>query len=84
MEDLVSLAGSSVGWTAGAGVEAGFGFGWTARVEYLYISTGNIIGTAPVPPAIGGGSINETAQLKDSIFRFGINYKFGGPVTGRY
>lgn len=84
--NLVSLSASKVGWTAGAGVDFAVVDNLIARVEYLYIATSNISSTATVSPLLGGGTITETANLKDSIVRVGLSYKFGGggSVTARY
>jgi outer membrane immunogenic protein len=84
--NLVSLSGSKIGWTVGGGVEVVVVDNLIARVEYLYISTSDLTGTGTVSPLIGGGTITETAQLKDSIIRVGLSYKFGGgsPVVARY
>lgn len=84
--NLLSASGNKVGWTIGAGLEAALIDNWSAKIEYLYISTSNIGGTGAIPAILGGGTITETAQLKDSIVRFGINYRFpiGGAVVAKY
>jgi outer membrane immunogenic protein len=83
---LVNLSASKVGWTVGGGIEFAVLDNLIARGEYLYIATSNITNTAPVTALLGGGTITETAQLKDSIVRFGLSYKFGGgsTVAARY
>jgi outer membrane immunogenic protein len=83
---LVNLTASKVGWTVGSGIDFAVLDNLIARAEYLYISTSNITNTAPVSALLGGGTITETAQLKDSIVRFGLSYKFGGgsTVAARY
>jgi outer membrane immunogenic protein len=77
---------NEIGWTAGGGIEIAVQESMTARAEYLYVSTNNITGTAAVSPLVGGGTITETAQIKDGIVRFGLNYKFGdgSTVAARY
>jgi outer membrane immunogenic protein len=84
--NLLSVSGNKVGWTIGGGIEAALIDNWSAKIEYLYISTSNSVGSAAVPAILGGGTITETAQLKDSIIRFGINYRFpiGGAVVAKY
>jgi outer membrane immunogenic protein len=84
--NIVNLSASKVGWTVGGGIDYAVLDNLIARAEYLYISTSNVTNTAPVSPLIGGGTITETAQLKDSIVRFGLSYKFGGgsTVAARY
>jgi outer membrane immunogenic protein len=71
--NLLSLSSTNTGWTAGGGVEYAFTDNWTARIEYLYVQT-NLTASAAVPFA--GGTITETAHLKDNLVRGGINYKF--------
>jgi outer membrane immunogenic protein len=68
-----------VGWTAGAGIEAMFMPGWSAKLEYLYIDLGNNYSYTPVVPVF----VNKE-QI--SLIRAGINYHFnwGGPVVARY
>lgn len=57
-------------WTAGAGVEGAFAHNWTARLEYLYIDTGNI-------NAFTAGPIVVTTRVQDHIVRGAINFRFG-------
>ena len=49
---------------------------WTAKLEYLYIDTGTISGTATVPASLGGGTFTETAAIRDNVIRIGVNYRF--------
>jgi outer membrane immunogenic protein len=55
-----------IGWTAGAGIEAAFAPGWSAKVEYLYVDFDN------VTPTGSPGSFKDV----DNVVRAGINYKF--------
>jgi len=78
---------TNVGWTAGAGIEGAIGGGWTARLEYLYVDLGKVNGSfVTAIPALGGGVIvsNYSSHITDNVVRFGINYKFSGPVVARY
>jgi outer membrane immunogenic protein len=73
--NLLQITGIRVGWTAGAGIEMAFlGGGWSAKAEYLYIST-PVTGTAVVS-AFGNPTVSERANLRDHIVRAGINYRF--------
>jgi outer membrane immunogenic protein len=57
---------TNVGWTAGAGVEAGFAANWSAKVEYLFVDlASNTYGLT--------GTSNG---LSASLFRMGVNYHF--------
>ena len=59
------------GWTAGVGVEAAFGGGWSGKLEYLYIDLG---ATSHSFGTIGLGTIaTETRRTTDAIVRLGMN-----------
>lgn len=68
------------GWTIGAGTEYAVGYGWSVKSEFLYIDVqkttffglgdfGNL-----TPPITYRG---DNLQLKDYVFKVGMNYKFG-------
>jgi outer membrane immunogenic protein len=62
-----STDSSHIGWTAGGGVEWAFAQNWTAKVEYLYIDSGNI-------DLFNVGGVTFNGRIKDNIVRAGINY----------
>ena len=62
-----STDSSHIGWTAGGGVEWAFAQHWTAKVEYLYIDSGNI-------DLFNVGGVTFNGRIKDNIVRAGINY----------
>lgn len=66
------------GWAAGAGIEWGITQNWTARVEYLYLDFGTATSVFPL------SNRQQTTSASMNIARFGVNYKFGGPVVARY
>jgi outer membrane immunogenic protein len=66
------------GWAAGAGVEWGITQNWTARLEYLYLDLGNATSAFPI------SNRQQTSSATMNVARFGVNYKFGGPVVARY
>jgi outer membrane immunogenic protein len=74
--NVISLSATKVGWTVGAGAEIAFGGGFSGKIEYLYIATDALSQTAAFPTALGGGTITESANIRDSIVRAGINYRF--------
>jgi outer membrane immunogenic protein len=45
------LSGSTLGWTAGAGVEIALWSNWSAKFEYLYVSANGATVAAPIPNA---------------------------------
>jgi len=61
-------------WTAGAGLEHGITDHLSARVEYLYLDTGDV-NTA----VIGPPTTTITSRLRDNLVRAALNYRF--PVT---
>ncbi len=63
---LVSESHTNVGWTAGAGVEAGFAANWSAKIEYLFVDLASNTYTLT-------GTSNG---LSASLFRMGVNYHF--------
>jgi outer membrane immunogenic protein len=63
---LASENHTDVGWTAGAGIEAGFAANWSAKIEYLFVDL------ASSNFALTGMSNGLSA----SLFRMGVNYHF--------
>ena len=63
-------------WAAGAGIEYGLTDHLSARLEYLYLDTGDIMTGVIGPPAT-----TITTQLKDNLVRAALNYRFSVPVA---
>jgi outer membrane immunogenic protein len=63
---LVSESHTNVGWTAGAGVEAGFAAHWSAKIEYLFV---DLASNTYALTGMNNG-------LSASLFRMGVNYHF--------
>lgn len=62
----LSESKTSMGWTAGAGVEVGLTPNWTAKAEYLYID-------------LSSRAFSVTRQnngISSNVLRFGVNYHF--------
>jgi len=68
----ISAISSHSLFAAGAGLEAAVWGNLSAKVEYLYLDTGNITTTSPTP----FGNLIETSRIKDNIIRGGLNYRF--------
>lgn len=64
------------GWTIGSGVEASLGGPWTAKIEYLYVDLGRI-NSNYVFAAAGGVPHTFNYEIRDHIFRAGLNYRIG-------
>jgi outer membrane immunogenic protein len=72
----VSVSDDRGGWTAGGGVEAGFG-NVSVKLEYLYLQTFDKDETVLGIPV--------TWNLHVHTVKLGLNYRFGGgPVVARY
>lgn len=79
-----SFSDTSVGWTAGAGVEWMFAQKWTAKLEYLHydLGTDSFTWAARGTPASAffSGVVYQTevtsVQFRGDIVRVGLNYKF--------
>jgi len=63
-------------WTAGAGIEYGITDHLSARVEYLYLDTSDIMTGTIGPP-----TTTLTSRLQDNLVRAALNYRF--PVARR-
>ncbi len=64
---------TATGWTIGSGVEASLGGNWTGKIEYLYLNLGNRYGAV-----IGNTGQIANTELRDNLFRVGLNYRIGG------
>jgi outer membrane immunogenic protein len=77
-----NLSRDTWGWTAGGGIEWMFWYGWSAKVEYLYLGNTAASNIISIPAASGGGAILSTANASDNIVRAGVNYHIGYPIGG--
>jgi outer membrane immunogenic protein len=75
---LASSSSTRSGWTAGGGLEWGFAPNWSAKFEWLYMK----FNTVALNTAVAEGPRN--VPFDDNVARFGVNYRFGGPVVARY
>ena len=70
-----STSNTTGAWTAGGGLEMALTDNLSARVEYLYLDTGNIpvaqVGAGPPPPFV-----TVTGRVQDNLVRAGLNYRF--------
>jgi outer membrane immunogenic protein len=77
-----SATNTEIGWTVGGGIEWAFWERWSAKVEYLYIDFGTFSNTLAGVGALS--TLTASSHVTDNIFRFGLNYSFGGPTATRY
>lgn len=62
------------GYVIGSGVEAALGGNWTGKIEYLNLNLGNrtdAFTALGIPQTL-------TSELRENIFRAGLNYRIGG------
>src|SRR5262245_17908952 len=71
------LSGTTLGWTAGAGVDVALSSNWSARFEYLYIRANDVTSSVSIPGVLGVGTASESAAYRDNIVRVGLNYRIG-------
>src|SRR5262245_7969506 len=71
------LSSSTLGWTAGAGLEVALWSKWSAKLEYLHIRANDLNSTVRIPGVLGIGTAFESAGYRDNIVRVGLNYRFG-------
>jgi outer membrane immunogenic protein len=71
------LSHTTLGWTAGAGVEVALWSNWSAKLEYLYVSANGATKFAPIPSVLGLGFASTPGDYRDNIVRVGFNYRFG-------
>ena len=65
---------TKTGFALGSGIEAAVGGNWTAKIEYLYVDLGSInqaFVLGGIPHVLG-------TEVRQSIFRAGVNYRIGG------
>jgi outer membrane immunogenic protein len=74
---FLPLSHSTLGWTAGAGVEVALWSNWSAKFEYLYVSANGATKVAFIPNALGLGFASTPGDYRDNIVRVGFNYRFG-------
>ena len=87
--EAASLSKTKLGYTVGAGAEAGLWGNWSLKAEYLYVkfeseSVVSTISTPGLQPFAVNNPFTHTVDLSAHIARLGLNYRFGGPVIARY
>jgi outer membrane immunogenic protein len=80
---IASASSTRWGGTVGVGLEYGFTPNWTVGIEYDHLFMGNSNNSFSVVNPIVAGAANQISQDVDMV-TVRVNYKFGGPVVGRY
>jgi outer membrane immunogenic protein len=76
-----SFTHTETGWTVGGGIEAALAGNWSAKAEYLFVDFGKVTDTF----SSNGGVVDVvlTNDIRNHVFRLGLNYKLGGPVVAK-
>jgi len=66
----LSTTSTQAGWTLGGGLEWAFIGNWSAKAEYLYVDLGD------ADCAVATCGIDTKVNMKENLFRLGVNYRF--------
>jgi outer membrane immunogenic protein len=69
------------GWMVGGGIEFALGGNWSAKAEYNYMDFGNKAVTFTGVPPTTNGPFRFDIDQQIHAAKFGINYRFGGPLA---
>ncbi len=70
---------SPVGWVVGGGVEYGITLNWSVKGEYSYYGF-----KAQQAPSGTLTTVPVNVHTDIQVAKFGVNYRFGGPIVARY
>ncbi len=78
----ISATNTETGWTIGGGLEWQINNAWSIKGEYLYVDLGSTsLTSTPSGRAPNlATSLTEGFENRYSIFRVGLNYRFGEPA----
>jgi outer membrane immunogenic protein len=80
-----SQTATRAGWTIGAGTEWALTNTWSIKAEYLFLDFGNFTYLSScVNCVVFTGMWQTRVRADENVFRLGVNYKFGGPVSAKY
>jgi len=65
------------GWAAGGGVEYALSGNWTFKAEYLYFDFEDL-------RVFDGNGFAYVLENSVQTVKFGLNYRFGGPIVAKY
>lgn len=72
------------GWTLGGGIETMIASNWSVKAEYLFVDLKGISDTYIYATPFGGSTNTISSDVREHIFRAGLNYHLGGPVVAKY
>jgi outer membrane immunogenic protein len=67
---------------SGTGIEIALSGNWSMKGEYNYMNLGTRSVTFTGTPA--GVTFDGDIRQRIHVVKFGVNYRFGGPVVARY
>lgn len=75
---------NETGYAVGGGIEHFLTSNFSVKAEYLYYDLGSTTVNVAVIPGSGGGGTGYNSRFENEghIVRFGVNYKFTGPLFG--
>ena len=81
---LFASTGDDTRWggTVGVGLEYAFAPNWSAAVEYDHLFMQDVPSTSP--RRLGAFAGSDRIRQDVDLVTVRVNYKFGGPVVGRY
>jgi outer membrane immunogenic protein len=74
LQPAFSHSATSLGWTAGGGVEVALSQNWTAKAEYLYFDLGSQVACPPASTC-GSGTVINSDYFHTQIVRVGLNWQ---------
>jgi len=77
---VLATTTTKLGFAVGGGIETVLGNNWTGKLEFLYIDIGTVSGSFTTPVVAPSGAFvvgSFSSHVTDSIFRGGLNYRFG-------
>jgi outer membrane immunogenic protein len=78
-----NVSTTRTGWTVGGGIEYAIGQNWSVKGEYLYADLGRVTTYSGLQPTFALAFFHDHS-LTVNDFKFGVNYKWGGPVVAKY
>jgi len=77
---------TQVTWAAGGGIEYALTPNWSIKGEYLYLATRESYSQSGAGGGTAAGATYTNTHTDPGVHtaKFGVNYRFGGPVVAKY